>query len=91
MIWQADLLSLSRASLYYTPRSACSQEVQIKRRLDELFTAHPFLGSRKVGAILAGEGVAVGRHTIRRYRQQMGLETIYPKPNLSRLWSLERC
>ncbi len=35
-------------------------------------------------AILAGEGVVVGRHTIGRYRQQMGLETIYPKPNLSR-------
>jgi putative transposase len=52
--------------------------------MDELFTAHPFLGSRKVVAILAGEGVVVGRHTIRRYRQQMGLETIYPKPNLSR-------
>jgi len=58
--------------------------VYIKRRLDELFTAHPFLGSRKVASILAGEGVAVGRHTIRRYGQQMGLQTIYPKPNLSR-------
>jgi putative transposase len=63
--------------------------VHIKRRLDELFTEHPFLGSRKVVAILAGEGVAVGRHTVRRYRQQMGLETIYPKPNLSRGSTLE--
>jgi len=35
LIWQADLLSLSRASLYYTPRPACSREVHIKRRLDE--------------------------------------------------------
>ena len=84
LTWQADLLSLSRGSLYYTPRPACSQEVHIKRRMDELFTEHPFLGSRKVMAILAGEGVAVGRHTVRRYRQQMGLQTIYPKPNLSR-------
>jgi len=84
LTWQADLLSLSRGSLYYTPRPACSQEVHIKRRMDELFTEYPFLGSRKVMAILAGEGVAVGRHTVRRYRQQMGLQTIYPKPNLSR-------
>ena len=84
LLWQADLLSLSRGSLYYKPHPVCSQEVHIKHRLDELFTAHPFLGSRKVVAILAGEGIAVGRHTIRRYRQQMGLETIYPKPNLSR-------
>jgi putative transposase len=56
LIWQADLLSLSRGSLYYKPRPACSQEVHIKRRMDELFTAHPFLGSRKVAWILAGEG-----------------------------------
>ena len=78
LIWQANLLSLSRGSLYYTPRPACSREVYIKRRMDELFTAHPFLGSRKVMAILAGEDMAIGRHTVRRYRQQMGLETIYP-------------
>ncbi len=84
LTWQADLLSLSRGSLYYKPRPACSQEVHIKRRMDELFTEHPFLGSRKVMAVLAGEGIAVGRHTIRRYQQQLGLQTIYPKPNLSR-------
>ena len=92
LIWQADLLSLSRGSLYYTPRPPCSQEVYIKRRMDERFTAHLFLGSRKVVALLAGEGVAVGRHTIRRYRQQMELQTIYPKPNLSRPGGLStRC
>ena len=84
LIWQANLLSLSRGSLYYTPRPACSREVSIKRRMEKLFTEHPFLGSRKVMAILAGEDMAIGRHTVRRYRQQMGLETIYPKPNLSR-------
>jgi len=43
LIWQADLLSLSQSSLYYTPRPACSREVHIKHRLDELFTEYPFL------------------------------------------------
>ena len=28
--------------------------------------------------------MAVGRHTVRRYRAEMGLETLYPKPNLSK-------
>ena len=81
--WQAQLLSLSRASLYYKPRSASDQEVRVKHRLDELYTEHPFLGSRKIVALLAGEGIAVGRHTIRRYRQEMGLETLFPKPKRS--------
>jgi len=84
IICQAQLLSLSRSGLYYQPCSLCARELHIKHRLDELFTEHPFLGSRKVMAVLAGEGIAVGRHTIRRYQQQMGLQTIYPKPNLSR-------
>lgn len=83
LIWQADLLSVSRASLYYQPRPAGDQEVQIKHRLDELYTEYPFLGSRKLVWILEQEGISVGRHTVRRYRQEMGLWTIYPKPNLS--------
>lgn len=80
--WQADLLSLSRASLYYQPRPVGKQELTLKHRLDELYTEHPFLGSRKIVAVLAGEGITIGRHTIRRYRQEMGLETLYPKPKL---------
>jgi putative transposase len=87
--WQADLLSLSRASLYYQPRPVDDQEVRIKHRLDELYTAHPFLGSRKIVWILNQEGICIGRHTVRRYRQEMGLWTIYPKPDLSRPASTE--
>jgi putative transposase len=83
LVWQADLLSLSRASLYYKPCPVEEQELRVKHRLDELYTEHPFFGSRKMVQILAGEGIAVGRHTIRRYRHEMGLETIYPKPKLS--------
>jgi putative transposase len=83
LAWQAELLSLSRASLYYTPRPAREQEVRIKHRLDELYTEHPFLGSRKIVQLLAEEDIVVGRHTIRRYRAEMGLETLFPKPKLS--------
>jgi putative transposase len=78
------LLSLSRGHLYYHPRAADQEEVAIKHRLDVWYTQNPFLGSRKIARLLADEGIVVGRHTIRRYRQQMGLETLFPKPNLSR-------
>lgn len=75
---------MSRSSLYYRPRAANPQEILIKRRLDEWYTRHPFLGSRKLVALLAREGITVGRHTIRRYREEMGLQTLYPRPNLSK-------
>ncbi len=37
------LLSLSRASVYYEPRPASDLNERLMRRLDELYTAHPFL------------------------------------------------
>ena len=80
---QAQLLSLSRSSLYYQPRPISAHELQIKHRLDELYTQHPFLGARKIAEILANEGLSISRHTIRRYRQEMGLATLYPQPRLS--------
>lgn len=81
--WQAEILSVSRSSLYYQERLPRSREVAIKHRLDALYTDHPFLGSRKIAYLLEQEGNAVGRHTIRRYRFEMGLETLYPKPKTS--------
>lgn len=84
LTWQAELLSLSRGHLYYHPRPIDQREVTIKHRLDVWYTAFPFLGSRKIVALLSKEGIPVGRHTIRRYRAEMGLETLYPRPNLSR-------
>ena len=41
--WQAALLCISRASLYYRPRPIREQEVALKHRLDVLYTAYPFL------------------------------------------------
>ena len=45
---QADLLSLNRSSLYYQPLPPSPEELWIKRRIDELYTACPFYGSRKI-------------------------------------------
>ena len=84
LLWQAQLLSVSRSRLYYEARPVREQEVCIKHRLDEWYTKRPCLGSRKLVHLLAEDGLAVGRHTIRRYREEMGLATLYPKPNLSR-------
>lgn len=38
--------TVSRASLYYQPAAPSAQELALKRRIDELFTAHPFYDSR---------------------------------------------
>lgn len=45
---QAELLSLSRASLYYCAAAPSPEEVQLKHHIDELYTASPFYGSRRM-------------------------------------------
>ena len=81
---QADLLSLSRASLYYRPRSPSAAEVALKHRIDALYTQYPFYGSRRITAQLRREGRGVNRKTVQRHMREMGIAGIGPGPNLSR-------
>lgn len=79
---QAELLSLSRASLYYQPVSPSAEEIAIKHRIDELYTAHPFYGSRRLTALL-GNDWTIGRERVQRYMREMGIAGIAPGPKLS--------
>ena len=65
---QAELLSLSRSSLYYQPALPPAQEVFIKHRIDELYTAWPFYGSRCITAQLVKEGTTISHHHIASHK-----------------------
>ena len=58
---QAELLRLSRSSLYYQPCPVSPADLAIMRRLDELHLNYPFAGSRMLHDLLLGEGVVIGR------------------------------
>lgn len=81
---QASLLSLNRSGIYYIPAPVSKEELAIKRRIDELYTACPFYGSRRISAVLKAEGLIVNRKAVQRHMREMGIEAIYPGPNLSR-------
>jgi len=54
-------------------------------RIDRLYTAYPFYGSRVMAKNLSSEvGIPVNRKRIQRLMGNMGLEAVYPKPNFSR-------
>ena len=53
--------------------------MRLLRRLDELYLEIPFYGSRKMAVVLE-----VNRKRIQRLMRLLGLQAIYPKPNLSR-------
>ena len=81
---QAGLLGLSRASLYYVPVEPSDKKIEINHRIDELYTAHPILGSRKMAAILSQEGLSISRPTAQKYMREMGIAAIAPGPSLSK-------
>jgi len=86
---QAALLSVSRSSLYYQPVPVSPEELAIKRRIDEIYTAHPFYGSPKITAQMNGEGWGINHKRVEHYMREMGLVAIYPGPNLSKRRRLE--
>jgi putative transposase len=81
---QADLLGLSRASLYYRPRSPRPDTVALYHRIDELYTATPFYGSRRMTAVLRQEGWSVNRKRVQHAMRAMGLRGLAPGPDTSR-------
>jgi len=80
---QCRLLSISRSSFYYTPLGESPENLALMRRIDELFLKYPFYGSRQMMRQLRREGVAVGRHRVRRLMRLMGLQAIYQAPRTS--------
>lgn len=81
---QTQLLGLNRSSLYYRPQPPSPQELLLKRRIDEIYTAHPFYGSRRIAVQSHNEGHAVNRKTVALHMREMGLVGIAPGPMTSR-------
>lgn len=80
---QAELLDLSRSSLYYRPRPMSERDFQLMRRLDELHLMAPFYGARKLAAQLRREGHEVGRRHVATLMRRMGIEALYRRPRTS--------
>src|SRR5260370_31403516 len=78
---QVQLLSLNRSSLYYRPVMPPAEELALKRRIDEIYTAHPFYGVRRITAQLRREGVAVNHKAVARPMRDMGLAGLHPRPH----------
>ena len=79
---QAELLSISYSSLFYEPVPPSVRELAIKRRIDEIYTACPFYGSRKIAVQLRPE-FGVSRPTVQAYMREMGLFALVPGPMTS--------
>jgi putative transposase len=84
VVAQCRLLKVARSTLYYRPAPVSMDDLAVMRRMDELYLASPFYGSRRMAAVLRREGWPVNRKRAKRLMRVMGLEAIYQKPNTSR-------
>jgi putative transposase len=80
---QADVLNISRGSIYYEPVAVSATDLGLMRRMDELHLDHPFAGSRMLRDLLAADGSEVGRRHVTTLRK-MGIEAVYRRPNTSK-------
>ena len=81
---QAEVLGISRSTVYYEPRPISDEDLWLMRRLDELHLNYPFAGSRMLRGLLWQQGLEVGRRHIKTLMKRMGIEAIYRKPNTSK-------
>lgn len=81
---QCALLGLARSGVYRPPPPANDNDLELMRRIDALFTAWPFLGSRRMTTLLRAEGYAVNRKRVQRLMRKMGIAALGPKPRTSK-------
>jgi putative transposase len=81
---QAEILRLSRGSLYYHPCPVSAADLAIMRRIDALHLDYPFAGSRMLRDLLRGEGIAIGRERVASMMRRMGIAALYRRPNTSK-------
>lgn len=82
---QCSLCGISRGYFYYKPVELSDLDLDLLRKLDELYTDDPARGTRRMrGALRKRYGIRVGRDRIRKLMNMLGIEAMYPKKNLFR-------
>ena len=81
---QAELLDISRGTVYYLPQPVSPEDLALMRRIDQLHLEHPFMGARMLRDQLARQGIHVGRRHVRTLMRRMGIEALAPQPGTSK-------
>jgi putative transposase len=76
---QCGLMGLARSGAYRKRAPPKESDHALMRRLDELYTACPFYGSRRMAFELK-----VNRKRVQRLMRLMGIEALGPKPSTSK-------
>ena len=81
---QCGLLCVARSGVSRAKRPANDNDLILMRRIDELFMAYPFYGSRRMTLQLRSEGHDINRKRVQRIMRTMGIVALGPKPNTAK-------
>ena len=82
---QAQLVGISRSSVYYQPQPPSARDLMLMKRIDQLHMDHPFAGARMLRDLLRLEGhKKIGRKHTATLMGRMGIEAIYRHRNTSK-------
>ena len=78
---QAQIVNISRGSVYYSSEPTSDADLKLMRRIDELHLELPFAGARMLRDLLRAEGFTAGRKHMTTLMRRMGITALYRKPN----------
>jgi putative transposase len=84
IVKQAEVLNISRGSVYYLPRPVPERDLILMRRMDELHMDYPFAGARMLCGLLNNEGLHVGRKHAATLMKKMGIAALYRRPSTTK-------
>jgi putative transposase len=76
---QCELLGIARSGVYRPRKATNENDLALMRRIDELFTAYPFLGSRRMAEMLGTAEQPINRKRMQRLMRKMGIAALGPK------------
>ena len=81
---QCAMLGIARSGVYRSAGAANYNDLPLLRRIDDVFLQWPFLGSRRITAMLRAEGVSINRKRVQRLMRRIGIAALGPKPRTTK-------
>lgn len=81
---QAELLKISRGTVYYLPRPVNAADLALMRKIGALHLEHPFMGARMLRNQLRRQGIDAGPRHIRTLMYRIGIEALALQPGTSK-------
>lgn len=81
------VLQVNRSQQYYQPISSADKDmndVTLMNEIQDIYAKRPFQGYKRITQDLNDMGCVVNHKRVYRLMQQMGLQAVYPKKNLSK-------